>query len=840
MKSGKFKLFGGTGKGKADDDEKDVRQQVRDLIDGKAVTILMTVVTLWALFGDDIRLVALPKSVDEGFYISYTVCLAFFAWELVTNCLVQEEYKYSFFFWLDLIATVSMILDIPYIIDPYLADFSYYLPSSDVSINTKVKSGQDASSYAQRILKSFRLIRLVRIVKLYKYFTKSNTEEEEQRLREAQRLAQNARQAAMNREMDPTRLGKRLSDTTTKRVIIGVLLLLLVLPIMQVQNVDSSKYYGLQQLFWAGRSACYRESQFGCEADQLKYWVTEDGWFDLLYRYSKSSESSDGGSIEQPLLWLRVPDFMQDGIVGDMKEIKHHGSNETAWTEESDCSGKMSSLDCLYRDEEMQLVVYYPGICQNATEKNYEACQELYCYARFSIQSQTQNDALLSIFITIFIGIILAVGSVTFTVDTQEIIIVPITKMVLVIKGLADDPLKKPEKHAKHDITASEDNSTGQELQEQMLIDTVSKISDLLLLSFGEDGAQIISKNISGEGELNLMRPGTKVDIVIAICKIQDLAEIADTLNEEVTGFVNRVASIVHLSVCHWGGSIAKNDCMGMFVAIWKLPDIGDRDANQESESNPALRRTDIANRALIAFVKIIAEIRRSAELEALKANPKIQGKYGAAFNTKVYCGLHIGWAVEGVIGSDLKIDPAYLSSDIQLAVEITSANQFYNSQLLMTEHIYGILSVKAKSRCRRIDNVYVQLQKDPFGVYTFDMTNEVVPMPEVHSIGALIKLTELASVNVESFEHQGVDYVFTLDSDLVLLQRGFTHSFYSEFRNAYAAYVGGDWGECLTMLANCLTQRSEDGPTLALKSLIEEQKGKPPEDWPGCRPLPV
>jgi hypothetical protein len=36
----------------------------------------------------------------------------------------------------------------------------------------------------------------------------------------------------MNREMDPTRLGKRLSDLITKRVIIGVLLLLLFIPIL--------------------------------------------------------------------------------------------------------------------------------------------------------------------------------------------------------------------------------------------------------------------------------------------------------------------------------------------------------------------------------------------------------------------------------------------------------------------------------------------------------------------------------------------------------------------------------------------------------------------------------
>ena len=49
----------------------------------------------------------------------------------------------------------------------------------------------------------------------------------------------------MNREMDPTRLGKRLSDLTTKRVIIGVLLLLLLLPILQVVPVDHAPYYGL-------------------------------------------------------------------------------------------------------------------------------------------------------------------------------------------------------------------------------------------------------------------------------------------------------------------------------------------------------------------------------------------------------------------------------------------------------------------------------------------------------------------------------------------------------------------------------------------------------------------
>lgn len=35
-------------------------------------------------------------------------------------------------------------------------------------------------------------------------------------------------------------------------------------------------------------------------------------------------------------------------------------------------------------------------------------------------------------------------GSLQFQMDTEKIILVPLTKMVGIIKTLADDPLKKP------------------------------------------------------------------------------------------------------------------------------------------------------------------------------------------------------------------------------------------------------------------------------------------------------------------------------------------------------------------------------------------------------------
>jgi hypothetical protein len=41
--------------------------------------------------------------------------------------------------------------------------------------------------------------------------------------------------------------------------------------------------------------------------------------------------------------------------------------------------------------------------------------------------------------------VLLTVASLTFTSDTQKIIIAPITKMVGIIQILADEPFKKPE-----------------------------------------------------------------------------------------------------------------------------------------------------------------------------------------------------------------------------------------------------------------------------------------------------------------------------------------------------------------------------------------------------------
>ena len=58
----------------------------------------MTILTIYALFGDDIRLSATHVSADDYFYITSIVCLAFFTIEIVAQSFVKELYWFSFFF----------------------------------------------------------------------------------------------------------------------------------------------------------------------------------------------------------------------------------------------------------------------------------------------------------------------------------------------------------------------------------------------------------------------------------------------------------------------------------------------------------------------------------------------------------------------------------------------------------------------------------------------------------------------------------------------------------------------------------------------------------------------
>ena len=55
--------------------------------------------------------------------------------------------------------------------------------------------------------------------------------------------------------------------------------------------------------------------------------------------------------------------------------------------------------------------------------------------------------------------------------------------------------------------------------------------------------------------------------------------------------------------------------------------------------------------------------------------------------------GLHLGWAIEGLIGSSHKVDASYLSPHVNLASRLEAATKQYGVNFLMSETIYMNLS---------------------------------------------------------------------------------------------------------------------------------------------------
>lgn len=73
---------------------------------------IMIFFTLYALTGDDIRLLVFDKSYDNQFTNLNILTMSLFFAELLMSSIGIKDYFLSIFFWLDLISTISLITDI--------------------------------------------------------------------------------------------------------------------------------------------------------------------------------------------------------------------------------------------------------------------------------------------------------------------------------------------------------------------------------------------------------------------------------------------------------------------------------------------------------------------------------------------------------------------------------------------------------------------------------------------------------------------------------------------------------------------------------------------------------
>ena len=104
-----FNLSSKRGKPKRSDRAKEIMQNI---LESRIFQLLVNGFTIYALFGDDLKVIFSPKSGDVGFDVATIICIVLFTSEIIISIFVRDRYFPHFFFLLDLISTITLLFDL--------------------------------------------------------------------------------------------------------------------------------------------------------------------------------------------------------------------------------------------------------------------------------------------------------------------------------------------------------------------------------------------------------------------------------------------------------------------------------------------------------------------------------------------------------------------------------------------------------------------------------------------------------------------------------------------------------------------------------------------------------
>jgi class 3 adenylate cyclase len=349
-------------------------------------------------------------------------------------------------------------------------------------------------------------------------------------------------------------------------------------------------------------------------------------------------------------------------------------------------------------------------------------------------------------------------------------------------------------------------------------------------------------------GDVDPMVPGIKVVAIFGFCDIRNFTDATEVLQEDVMLFVNEVADIVHGGVDRYSGAANKN-IGDAFLLVWKFnADDVEEDETGQLVTKINSRNAQYADMSVMSFIKIIAEIRKSHKLERYSQNKEILEKL-PNFQVKLGYGLHVGWAIEGAIGSDFKIDASYLSPNVNTAARLEAATKQFGVPLLISGELRRICTPRTQTNMRLIDIVKVVGSNTATEMVTCDVDESLIKVEipkrqrnkrqdlKMKKVRGRIERNRYKQAAMSS--QIQVSEKFELDEDIKLLRSPFTKEFNDTFKKGFECYIKGKWKEAAEILITIEGNLIEhDFPTKAILSYMREFKNIAPKDWEGFRIL--
>jgi class 3 adenylate cyclase len=367
---------------------------------------------------------------------------------------------------------------------------------------------------------------------------------------------------------------------------------------------------------------------------------------------------------------------------------------------------------------------------------------------------------------------------------------------------------------------------------------TIIKLGSLLALGFGQAGAQIIEHNMHGVDSacVDAMIEGKRVECIIGAARIRDFSTATEVLQAKVMTFVNQIAEIVHGVVDEFHGYASKQSG-DFFLMIWK-----------KKQDMTQLELRKLADMSMLAFARILGAVHRSSVLSSYRGHPGLQQRLGKNCRVNLSTGLHYGWAIEGAVGSEFKIDASYLSPNVSIAETVERATKIYGVCVLVAQSVVTICSPAVAAKCRLIDRVIITGSVTPMELFCIDLdylSLTIEPPPKMK-----INWTSKQRFRVRQFLeaekamklHPDAQMVKIFDdnTDIAAMRFRYTVEFIHVFNMGYQNYSQGEWQVAQRLLTRTRTMLGViDGPSNALLRFMDTPYHfEAPDFWRGIREL--
>ena len=780
-------------------------------------TFATTLVILYSMFGDDIRLLVTRPGADNSFYSLSVVAMVLLMADCSLRSWMNYEYRWSFAFVLDIAANLTLLADIGWIWDHQVDRSSQMLKT--------VGQASRVASRAATFIKVVRFIRMMRIIKMYGsvdqlMHTKTSQERQFKIAEERKRKVQSRLQKVHNSMKYAQKATPSLRLSTD-------------VPMVR----RDKKLQTMKRLFQTKRVKTVIISEHDTD-------IPPDSRISRVILH-RSVQQIFGIVFFTSLFWafsgievfLSQPRSYDYGL-----QLLDELANSTRFFDEQNVfisdHSQMDTADLIY----LQIGSEIPWT-STVDVLDLRPVETMYAYtdtsvAVFDVRKQVRILALISIFRTVlFCGLLLTCAALVIH-DFNVSVIYALERMLQMVRKIANDPLlvlrsKAPlvsEQQLKKCccFTSNEDYGV---FELQLLEDTFRKIGVMLALGFGTAGCDIISMSIKSASSLDPLIPGRKVFAVFCFISIHNFDKLALDLQHDVLTYSNHVATVVHSVAETYQGNINKN--LGdAFLLVWKFNDddiiiASSRESLNPFSTNVRLRTT----LALISSVKILAKLARSRSLR----------RYATHTNVKceVSVGLHLGWAFEGPIGSHMKIDATYISPHVNLASRVESSSKQYHVLLACSEEFAYRVDETVRPLLRHIDTVTLKGVETPMQLYCFDLCLKDMGVSKSQMTKQKVEANKAKLKEALEYHYFTAAELITQSSQIALLRAAYTEEFFAFYEEGLKHYFEGNWSEARKVFKeSCLKIVPDDGPCQELLNFMAASQYTAPLSWPGYRVL--